>query len=68
MAEISIPSTIFSAYPEIVTIAQMEKMLNISKNSCYRLMRSHAITSVRIGRKYLIPKESIIRFMKNKVS
>ena len=66
MAETSIPNTIFSRYPEIVTIGQMEEMLNISRNSCYRLMKSHAIPSVRIGRKYLIPKESIIRFIGNK--
>lgn len=38
-------------------------LLRISRNSVYELLRSGQIRSVKIGKRYLIPKNAIIEFL-----
>ena len=53
----------FENYDDIVTVKQLAKMLKIGRNTAYELVRTSAIKCVRVGRKYIIPKQSVVDFM-----
>ena len=55
----------FSTYPDIVSVEQMAEMLNIGKSSAYALLQSSQVRHVRVGKKYIIPKQSIVDFIDN---
>lgn len=54
---------IFKDYPDVVTIDQLQKMLNIGRNSAYELLRNNIIKSVRVGKHYIIPKVYVIAYL-----
>lgn len=56
-------STEFEEYPDIVTPDDIQKMLRIGRNSVYDLLKQGKIKSLRVGKKYLIPKTSVINFL-----
>lgn len=49
----------FSDYPDVVSIAELQSMLRISRNTAYELVRSGKIRSVKIGRTYRIPRAAV---------
>ena len=55
----------FRQYPDVVTVEQLCKMLNVGKNTAYNLINQNVIRSVKIGRIYKIPKNNIIRYLKS---
>ncbi len=58
-------NNIFSNYPDVVSVDDLMHMLNIGKNKAYELIKDNTIQSVRIGRKIIIPKFSVIEFLRN---
>lgn len=58
---------LFRNYPDIVTHSDLCAMLSISKNSAYRLLKSGQIPHIKMGRKYLIPKSSVSRYISDKL-
>ncbi len=55
---------IFAEYPDVVTPDDLQTMLKIGRNSVYDLLRNKLIKSIRVGKKYIIPKENVIDFLK----
>jgi excisionase family DNA binding protein len=53
----------FDDYPDVVTVENLMEMLNIGKTSAYSLLQGNHIHHVRVGRKYIIPKKSVIGFL-----
>ena len=53
----------FENYPDIVNIENMMSMLGIGKSSAYALLQSNQIRHVKIGRKYIVPKKSVVDFL-----
>ena len=53
----------FSKYPDIVTVDNVCEMLHIGKSSTYSLLHNKQINHVKIGRKYIIPKNAVISFV-----
>ena len=53
----------FEKYPDIITIQELCEMLHIGRDKAYVLLRTGLIKSVRIGRKFIIPKKSVIEFL-----
>lgn len=53
----------FSDYPDVVSIAELQSMLRIGRNTAYDLLKSGAISSIRVGKRYIIPKTSVIDFL-----
>lgn len=53
----------FDNYPDIVTPEDIQKMLRLGRNSVYALLKQGKIKSLRVGKKYLIPKTSVINFL-----
>lgn len=53
----------FSDYSEIVSVAQMQTMLGISRHAAYDLVRDGSIPAVKIGTSFRILKLNIIKYM-----
>ncbi|MEK3720051.1 helix-turn-helix domain-containing protein [Paenibacillus sp. FSL H8-0034] len=55
----------FYDYDDIVTVETLMEMLCIGRNSAYYLLKSNQIKSVKIGRTYRIPKQSVQEYVLN---
>ncbi len=54
----------FTEYPDVVSVEQLSDMLGGSSiKSIYRLLKSGEIQSYRIGKRYRIPKVSVIEYL-----
>lgn len=53
----------FDSYRDILTVAETCTALSIGKNMLYRLLQTGKIKSIKVGRKYLIPKVCLIDFV-----
>lgn len=54
---------IFAEYDEILSIEDVMEILHIGKNSVYSLLKSNEIRNIRVGKRYIVPKQSVINFM-----
>ena len=55
----------FKQYPDVVSVAEMQKMLGVGRNTAYGLLKENKINSIRIGRVHKIPKVNIIKYLKS---
>ena len=62
--EMNVPR-MFVDFPDIVSIPQIMEMLHIGKSTAYALLRNNNIPHVRVGKKYIVPKQSVIGFLEN---
>ena len=54
---------IFKEYNDVVTVDDVMKMLHIGKSNVYKLLRDDTIKSVKVGKRFIIPKRSVIDFV-----
>lgn len=54
----------FKEYPDVVTVEDLQKMLHIGRSAAYSLLKSGRIKALKFGKKYIIPKSSVIEFLK----
>lgn len=57
---------IFSDYPDIVTVRDLQKMLGISRHAVYDLLAEGELGSIRLGNAYRIPKLNVVRYVLTK--
>lgn len=55
--------TILDSYADVLTVNDIMNILHIGRNKAYELLRSKVIPSIRIGKKYVIPKNLMIEFL-----
>lgn len=55
----------FLDYPDVVSVEQLQEMLNVGKNTAYKLINDGDIKSIKIGRTYKIPKQFVADFLLN---
>ncbi len=53
----------FPDYPDIVTVAQLQRMLGISRHLAYDLINKGSISGLKIGNAFKIPKVSVINYV-----
>lgn len=53
----------FEEYPDVVTFEDVCKMLSLSRNTVYTLLRKKKIKNRKIGRVYRIPKRYVIEYI-----
>jgi len=58
-------SAIFADFPDIVTPDELMVMLSTGRNSVYRLLKEGVIKGFRIGSRWKVPKQEVIRFLFN---
>jgi excisionase family DNA binding protein len=56
-------TTIFSSYPDVVSVEQLSQMLGISTKTAYRLLKEKKIKAITIGRTYRIPKIFVLDYL-----
>ncbi|WP_371744073.1 helix-turn-helix domain-containing protein [Intestinimonas sp. MSJ-38] len=56
-------SMLFSQYPDIINISQLQKMLGISRHLAYDLINQGRLTGIKIGNAFKVPKISVIRYI-----
>lgn len=54
---------LFREYNDVVTIEDIMKMLHLGRTTVYEMLKDGTIRSVRIGKKYIVPKQSIIKLI-----
>lgn len=54
---------LFKEYPDVITIIDLQAMLHIGRNTAYKMLQDNSIVSIRIGKKYIIPKTSVVNFV-----
>ena len=55
--------TLFDSYPDVVSVEEIQQMLRIGKNAVYQLLKDGAIKSIKVGKRYVVPKKYIIDFL-----
>ena len=53
----------FTEYPDIVTVEQLQQMLKTGRNTAYKLLKDNKIKSIRIGKIHKIPKHNVIEYL-----
>lgn len=53
----------FKEYPDVVTPEELQKMLHIGRNAAYKILGDNLIETIRIGKKYIIPKVNVIKYL-----
>lgn len=48
---------------DVLTTQEVMKILRISKNTLYKLLQSGEIPSIKIGSKYIIRKDKLIKYL-----
>ena len=56
-------SVMFSDYPEIVDVKQLQKMLGVSRHLVYELISEKKISAVKIGHSFRVPKINVIKYV-----
>ena len=54
---------LFKDYDDVVTIEDIMNMLHIGRTTVYELLKDGTIYSVRIGKRYIVPKQAIINLI-----
>jgi excisionase family DNA binding protein len=52
-------------YPDVITIEELMEMLHIGRNSAYSILKGGLIKTIKVGKKYIIPKKSVIEFLES---
>lgn len=54
---------IFENYDDIVSVEEVMEMLRLGRVTIYNLLKKGEIKSLKVGRKYIIPKQCVIDFV-----
>lgn len=50
-------------YEAIITIEELQEILNIGRNTAYTLLKNGAIPALRVGKKWKIPKDAVVYYL-----
>ena len=53
----------FNSYSDVLSVKQLCEILDIGKNTAYKLLQSGEIKSIKIGKVYKIPKKEVRRYI-----
>jgi len=56
----------FDDYPDVVSVEEIQQMLRIGKNAVYTLLKDGVIKSVKVGKRYIVPKKYVVEFLLKK--
>ncbi len=56
-------TNIFTDFPDVVKVKDLQKMLGIGRNLAYELINTNAIKSIKSGNLILIPKQCVIDYL-----
>lgn len=50
-------------YEDVLAVADLQELLGIGRNVAYALLQSGALPSLRIGKKWRIPKDAVLHYL-----
>ncbi len=50
--------------PDVLTVQQLIDFLPLGRNSVYELLNSGKLAAIKVGRKYMIPKECLVDYLR----
>ncbi len=50
-------------YESVLTVADLQEILGIGRNTAYALLNSGAIPAIRIGKKWRVPKDAVLHYL-----
>ncbi len=53
----------FEKYKDVMSVLEVCEALHIGKNTVYNYLKKGVIKSIRVGKKYLIPKCFLVDFI-----
>ena len=53
----------FDEYKDVLSVNEVCEALSIGKNSLYEMLHNNIIKSIKIGKKYIVPKIYLIDFI-----
>lgn len=48
---------------EVLTVENIMEILHIGRNAVYKLLKDGTIKSIKVGKKYIVPQQSIKDFL-----
>lgn len=54
---------IISNYPDVLSVEELQSILRIGRSATYTLLRENKIKTLKVGNRYIIPKQSVIDFL-----
>ncbi|KYM42243.1 helix-turn-helix domain-containing protein [Fusobacterium necrophorum] len=54
-----------SKYPDVLTSKELQEILRCKKEKIYKILQNKIIPSIRLGKKYLVAKEDVIKYIKS---
>jgi excisionase family DNA binding protein len=54
---------VFDSYPDVVSVEEIQQMLRIGKNAVYTLLKDGEIKSIKVGKRYIVPKKYVVEFL-----
>ena len=55
--------TMFKNEPDVLTVPDVVRLLRMGKNTVYKLLKEGTISSIKRGKKIIIPKVCLIEFL-----
>ncbi|MDL2327883.1 helix-turn-helix domain-containing protein [Ruminococcaceae bacterium OttesenSCG-928-A11] len=56
---------ILTEYPDVLTVPHLREILGVGKNTVYDLLQDNKIKHVKVGRRYIVSKSNLIKFINN---
>lgn len=50
-------------YPDVLVVTDLMRILRIGRSKAYELLRNGTVVSIRVGKRYLIPKIFLAEFL-----
>ncbi len=57
--------TMFKNEPDILTVPDLTRLLRMGKNTVYALIKSGNISSIKQGKKIIVPKTCLVDYLAN---
>ena len=55
----------FRNEPDVLTVPEAAKLLRIGKNQVYELVKNGRLGAIKLGKKIIVPKPSLVDFCRN---
>lgn len=56
--------SLLNDYPDILDVSQVSSILGVSSKTVYRLLNEGALSSLKVGRAFKIPKLYVLQYIK----
>lgn len=56
---------LFAEYCDVVSVDDVTKMLKLSKVTVYKLLKAGKIRTIKVGKRYIIPKRCVSEFLES---